>query len=100
LTVRNRESKIERHLAEEIHRMGGLCFKWTSPGCRGVPDRVVIVAGLVCFVELKVPGGRLSKAQIRMHKRLTAEGALVFTAVGFDGVDRVVEAIKMLASWE
>ena len=43
---------------------GGLCYKFVSPGNRGVPDRLVITPdGCVFFVELKSQTGRLSELQ-------------------------------------
>ena len=49
-----RESTIEARLAREVRKLGGLCYKFTSPGAPGVPDRIIILpGGLVVFVELK-----------------------------------------------
>lgn len=58
------ESGIERYLVNRVKEMGGLCFKFESPGNPGVPDRIVITAeGRVIFVELKTDVGRLEKIQ-------------------------------------
>jgi len=38
-----RESKIETHLREQIEAIGGLCYKFVSPGRRNVPDRIVLM---------------------------------------------------------
>jgi hypothetical protein len=35
-----REKVIENYLCEEAKKIGGLCYKFTSPGRRGVPDRI------------------------------------------------------------
>lgn len=32
------EREIEQRLMQGVERLGGLCYKWTSPSCRGVPD--------------------------------------------------------------
>ena len=59
-----RESQIEARLGQGVKAKGGLCFKFTSPGTPGVPDRIVITpAGRICFVELKTEIGRLAKIQ-------------------------------------
>ena len=48
------EKDIERKLADKIKMMGGLCLKFVSPGCAGVPDRIVLMpGGHIWFVELK-----------------------------------------------
>lgn len=67
-----KESVVERHLCQRIHRLGGECFKIIFPGRLGAPDRLVILpGGEVTWVELKRPkGGRLSMSQVLMHKRL------------------------------
>lgn len=58
------EKHIEKYLAKEVERRGGLCIKFTSPGSRGVPDRIVITpAGQIIFVEVKQASGRVSDLQ-------------------------------------
>lgn len=59
-----KESEIERHFVWTVETMGGKTYKFTSPGNRGVADRVACLPdGSVWFVELKTKGGRLSKLQ-------------------------------------
>jgi len=63
-SVNVRESEIEQHLKWHVQMLGGKAYKWTSPGLRGVADRVVCLpGGQVWFVELKAPRGRLSELQ-------------------------------------
>jgi hypothetical protein len=59
------ESKIENYLFKQIRKADpeGLCFKWVSPGNKGVPDRVVFINKQVWFIELKSPYGELSVVQ-------------------------------------
>ena len=48
------EKTIERHLVNGVKKLGGLCYKFTSPSTQGVPDRIIITAqGRVIFAELK-----------------------------------------------
>jgi len=59
-----RESEIERHFVWAVETMGGKTWKFTSPGVRGVADRVACLPdGTVWFVELKTKRGKLSKLQ-------------------------------------
>ena len=47
-----------------MRKLGGLCYKFTSPGTCGVPDRLIITAqGKIIFAELKTDKGVLSKIQ-------------------------------------
>lgn len=64
------ERDVERYLIKECEKRGWLCWKFVSPGRRGVPDRVVIRPGAVAFVEVKRKGGRVSPLQIRRIEEL------------------------------
>lgn len=63
------ESTIEKYTSELAKREGALSFKFVSPSQRGVPDRVFIYKGNVCFVEFKTAGGLLSKLQEHYKKK-------------------------------
>lgn len=88
------ERDVERYLIKECKKRGWLCWKFVSPGRRGVPDRVVIRHGGVAFVEVKRKGGRVSPLQVRRIEELTR---LVIPA-------RVVETKgeidEMIREWE
>lgn len=78
-----RERDAERYLRAEIERMGGLFLKWTSPGCDGVPDRIVLLPGRrVIFVEMKTKTGRLSRVQEYMIRKLIGIGQQVCVVYG------------------
>ena len=64
------ERDVERYLVKECEKRGWLCWKFVSPGRRGVPDRIVIRHGGVAFVEVKRKGGRVSPLQIRRIEEL------------------------------
>ncbi len=58
------EKTIEQYLRREVKKLGGVAFKFVSPGNAGVPDRIVLLpGGTVKFVELKKPGGKTSPIQ-------------------------------------
>jgi len=66
-----RETAIEKYLTKKVKAEGGICYKWVSPGQRGVPDRIAIFpGGKVYFVELKAPGKEAEPLQIRQHRIL------------------------------
>ena len=53
------EKSIENVLRKAVEDAGGLCLKWTCPGHRGVPDRMILFpGGIIAFVELKRPGAK------------------------------------------
>ncbi|MBD2797204.1 VRR-NUC domain-containing protein [Xenorhabdus sp. 18] len=73
-----REDVIEKNLVSEIKKIGGIAYKFVSPGRRGVPDRIVVLPdGRVVFVECKAPGEKPRPDQLREHERLRALGQTV-----------------------
>ena len=69
------EKNIESALVKRVKELKGLCEKFTSPGRRSVPDRLVTLPGnVVIFVELKAPGKRPTPLQLRDHQRRRALG--------------------------
>ena len=66
-----RESAIEKHLQRCVEERGGLCEKHTSPGRRGVPDRLITWPdGNMQLVETKRPKDSVtSTSQKRDHQR-------------------------------
>ena len=54
------EKSIENVLRKAVEDEGGVCLKWTCPGHRGVPDRMILFpGGIIAFVELKRPGAKV-----------------------------------------
>lgn len=65
-----RERDIERAFVMRVEALGGIAEKFTSPGRRSVPDRIVTMpGGKIIFVELKAPGKMPTKLQDRDHSR-------------------------------
>lgn len=82
------EAKVECALVQAVVRRGGIAYKFTSPSRRGVPDRLVVLpGGRIVFVEVKAPGGRLSKLQDVEIARLRALGARVAVIWSADDVE-------------
>lgn len=69
------ERDIERALVRRVTALGGMCEKFTSPGRRSVPDRLITMpGGQIIFVELKAPGKKPTELQKRDHARRRALG--------------------------
>lgn len=89
-----RESTIERRLTNGVKRAGGWALKFTSPGCAGVPDRLVLLPeGKAIFVELKTETGNLTALQIATHNRIRNLGFDVRTLYGREYVDGFLQEI-------
>jgi len=70
-----RESTVEKLFIKACQQKGALCWKFSSPGLSGVPDRIVLAPkGRVFFVELKRPGGRARRLQRYVHGLLERMG--------------------------
>lgn len=66
-----REKDIEKKLVAYCKTKNILCYKWTSPANRGVPDRILIGPnGNVAFLELKRPGEEPTELQKHTLKKL------------------------------
>jgi len=85
------ERDIERALCKRVKELGGMCEKFTSPGKRSVPDRLVTLPGpRYIFVELKAPGKKPTEAQKKDHERRRALGCDV----------RVIDSMEVARAFE
>lgn len=90
-----RESLLERRLVREIERIGGLAPKWTSPGQRGVPDRIVILpGGRTVYVEMKAPGRTLGPLQEHWKRKLERLGHGYYKIDSVEDIDRFIQEVR------
>ena len=76
------EKSTEAYLRDEVRHRGGRSYKWVSPGCSGVPDRIVILpGGGVFFVELKSEGEVSTKLQKKRQRELRELGCTVYADI-------------------
>lgn len=65
------EKRVEALLVSGVKRMGGVAYKFVSPGNSGVPDRIILMpGGKIYFVELKREDGQLTNLQRRQINRI------------------------------
>lgn len=89
-----KESTIEARLVREVKKRGGLCYKFTSPGSPGVPDRIVILpGGITVYVELKTEVGRLANIQKWQISEIQKRGATVRVLKGMEQVLAFLEEV-------
>jgi len=90
-----RESEIEARLVRGIREVGGLCYKFVSPGNPGVPDRLAVLPeGQIIFVELKTEVGRLANIQKWQIAEMRKRGADVRVLKGLDAVQDFLVQMK------
>ena len=89
------EAKIEEKLVKAVKKAGGLCLKLVSPGYVGVPDRIVLVAlGKIGFVEVKAPGKKPRKIQLKRHCELRALGFSTYILDDVNQIGGIIDAIR------
>jgi hypothetical protein len=85
-----RESEIEAYFVKRVKEAGGLQRKFVSPGHRGVPDRVLVLAATVYFIEFKAPGKPLRPEQEREHAKWDRAGAWISVIDSKEQVDALI----------
>lgn len=87
-----RESDLEKTLKKGVEARGGECYKFTSPGRRGVPDRICLFTADFWFmVETKSPDGLTKPWQDREIARLRERGVKVFVLHDLDSLWHLFE---------
>lgn len=87
-----REKEIEKRLVQEVRKRGGLCWKFTSPGTDGVPDRLILMpCGKIAFVELKATGEKMRPLQ--KYRKLQLE-KLCFDVYCIDDVKQITGVLN------
>lgn len=94
LTSELREKHIESRLVQEVKKIGGIAYKFTSPQRRSVPDRLCLFPyGIVWFVECKRPGNHPTKNQQREINRLNKLGHSATWVDTYEGIDLLIKTI-------
>lgn len=88
------ERYIEDYLRKKTRESGYLCYKFVSPGIKGVPDDIVIHNGRVTFIETKSLTGTTSASQNKRISEMQAHGADVRVLNTRELVDKFILECK------
>ncbi len=90
-----REKQIEQKLIKAVRGMDGLVLKFVSPGCDGVPDRLILLPdGRMAFAEIKSMGCKLRPLQVRRKTQLEALGFSVYVIDGEEQIGGMLDEIR------
>lgn len=90
-----REKIIEEKFTKAVKQKGGVCWKFTSPGTAGVPDRIVLMPkGHIAFVEVKAPNQKPRPLQLSRHKLLRRLGFQVYVLDALEDIDKIILEVK------
>lgn len=85
------EKDIEKRVCDYAKSLGMLCYKFTSPAKRSVPDRMFITkTGIVFFIEFKRLGQNPTDGQIVEIKKIRDKGVKVFVIDNVEEGKRVI----------
>lgn len=89
------EKQVESRLKVRVKELGGKALKFVSPGCSGVPDRLVFLpGGKLILVELKAPGKNLSPLQEKMRKFFIDLGFKYYVIDCYEKVEELVQEVQ------
>ena len=89
-----REKIIEEKLIKAVKQKGGVCWKFTSPGTAGVPDRIVLMPkGHIAFVEVKAPNQKPRPLQLSRHRLLRRLGFRVYVLDALEDIDKIIKEV-------
>ena len=90
-----RESFIEEKLTKAVKQNVGVCWKFTSPGTAGVPDRIILMPeGRIAFVEVKAPGEKPRPLQQSRHRLLRRLGFKVYVLDALEDIEKIISEVK------
>ena len=90
-----REKTIEHKLTLMVKKRGGICPKFVSPGCDGMPDRIVLLpGGHMTFVEVKTPGKKPRALQTSRHTLLRGLGFRIYVLDNEEQIGGILDEIQ------
>jgi Holliday junction resolvase len=90
------ESRLVRRIQDLIRKRGGRSFKIHGDSSyqeAGIPDILACYQGRFLGIEVKMPGGRLSRKQERVMQTILDAGGVAIVARSVDDVHRVLDML-------
>ena len=91
------ESEVRKEIKEYLQRAGWFVFPVHQQGFRaykGISDYIAIKSGKVAFIEVKKPGGKQSKDQIKFQQDVTDHRGNYFCVDSIESLIRYLGGIK------
>lgn len=85
------ERQLEAKVVKHCHDLNLLCYKFSSPAHRGVPDRLILGRGRAMFLELKTLGKRPTELQIREIDRIRSRGIHVNWVDNYETAVQIID---------
>ena len=85
------ERDLEAKLVAKVKQLGGYIAKLDAKANKGVPDRVISLAGRTFYLELKTEKGVVSPLQAHQHERIRAAGGEVIVARGWSEIEAALK---------
>jgi hypothetical protein len=89
-----RESDIEKKFTQEIKKIGGIAYKFSSPGRTSVPDRLVLIKDFCFFAEIKAPKKPPTMLQKLEHVKISEYGFKVLVIDSFESIKNCMTWLK------
>lgn len=89
------EAKIEQRFLRQAHKRGWKTRKLNGTGARSWHDQLVVAPGVVCLIEFKRKGGKLSPGQELHHEECRVLGVGHLSLVTDDS-DVALEFVETL----
>ena len=91
----SKEKNIEQKLVTAVKKVGGVCWKFVSPGTNAVPDRIILIAmGKIAFVEVKAPGEKPRPLQVSRIKQIRNLGFKVYVLDDESKIGGIIDEIQ------
>ena len=86
------EKAIERYLVDEIHKLGGVCLKYSNQNMVGFPDRLILLPGArTIWVELKSRGKHTTALQDIRLRTLNKLGYDTYICDNKEEIDKIIK---------
>lgn len=88
------ESELEAWCRKEAMKKKLLLLKLSPQYTPGIPDRLLIAPGGMVLVEFKRPGGKLTKLQAGVHRKIQRAGGVVYVCDSKEGFLEIMSTVS------